>query len=407
MDRPIICAQCPGIYSESEITGRQDETEKPLVEILGADAGFREGNLTANRPTRTSAWKRLFGKDPGRTPSRTRFDSETENQARALVNLDRLAQWTFTCPNGHEVDGNRGLQIPMGVVGPSGASKSHFLPALIFETDRLMALRTAQIRLEPAPFTATELEYMVGQIYEKRAVLDPTPPDEVKGPFGYRLQIKHGNSSKRFSLLLFDVGGEALSSITRIRERAPFVLLAKALIVLIDPQDVFETRFDSAGVAVVGTDRVVAAARVRRSIAQVVDALEELWGRSMQEIPIPVCLALAKADSMTWAFDWDKETERVLEHAQDDLHLALTESSSAVRDQLHKNGGALLVEDVEQRFHPDRTRWVAVSATSEMPRTDADGHPIWSSPTPKGASLALLHILDLLGHIVPRETSGD
>jgi hypothetical protein len=64
-------------------------------------------------------------------------------------------------------------------------------------------------------------------------------------------------------------------------------------------------------------------------------------------------------------------------------------------------GGALIVEEIADRFSAERTRFVAASATSEMPTADG-----WENPTPQGISLALMHILDMLGR-VQINPSGD
>lgn len=228
-----------------------------------------------------------------------------------------------------------------------------------------------------------------------------TPPTEVAGPFGYRLTIRDGNEDLRYSLLLFDVGGEALSTIARIGEQAAFVLLAQGLMVLIDPEQVVTTLFDEADAGVVERQRVIAAAKVRDSITLVADALEELWDCPMKAIPIPTCFVVAKADSLCWTYRWEEETVKVVQQVQGggSLRKSLLESSDRVMKAFSDFGGELIVEEIQERFAADRVRFVAASATCEMPAEDG-----WENPTPKGIALALLHILDMLGRVSANES---
>jgi hypothetical protein len=395
--RDIICAECPKIYSENDITGHRGEEARPLIEILGRS----EPATKTDRGTTTRAFKRLFGRD--READTGKF--ALANQRQTLVNLDRLKDWQFKCPAGHPVDGNRGQQIPVAVFGPSGASKSHFLPGLVWETSILRALGSIGVTLRPGPFTSSGLNFQMQQIYEHRQVLPPTPPEKVTGPFGYRLSVQNGNQETRHSLLLFDVGGEALSTITRIGDQAAFVLLCQALFVLIDPQDLMPTQFDDGNGLISDRQRAISAARVRDDISRIADALEEMWDGSMRDIPVPVCFVIAKSDSIDWVFDWENETKTVVGAATagDSLHTLLVSSSNRVSGQFMQFGGALVVEEILERFNQDRIRFVAASATSEMPSFPADaggnGRGSWQEPTPSGISLALLHVLDMLGKI--------
>jgi hypothetical protein len=373
---------------------RNDES-KPLVEILGTT---KPDPHTEVKTQKSRAISRLFGRE-SRSDSSEKFGTNKTTiglQREKLGNLNRLKDWTFTCPKGHSVDGNRGYQIPLAVVGASGSSKSHFLPGLIWETNLLRALSPIGVTLRQGPFTSSQLNYSVRQLYEEKKILPPTPPSEVAGPFGYRLTIRSAGDDARYSLLLFDVGGEALSSISKISEQAKFVLLAQSLVVLIDPQHVVSTRFDEIDAGVVERERVIAAAKVRDNISLLADALEELWEGSMKQIPIPTCFVIAKADSLTWTFNWESETECVMAAAQQGhvLRGALLASSNRVKNSFINFGGSLIVEEIEERFAESRVRFVASSATSEMP---VDG--AWVNPTPAGISLALLHVLDMLGTI--------
>src|SRR5215467_10668491 len=272
--RDIICAECPEIYSEEDITATRENESRPLVEVLGRTKPDLRASAEVQKAGTAS---RLFGRESRRnaTDSETLRDTASL-QREKLKNLSHLKDWTFVCPRGHTVDGNRGYQIPLAVVGPSGSSKSHFLPGLIWETNLLRALGPVGVTLRQGPFTSSQLSYSARQVYEDKKVLPPTPPNKVAGPFGYRLTVREAGEDTRYSLLLFDVGGEALTSIARIGEQAAFVLLARGLVVLIDPQHTVSTLFDEANVIVAERERVIAAARVRENITLVADALEEL-----------------------------------------------------------------------------------------------------------------------------------
>lgn len=401
--RDIICVECPDIYSENEIMANRGDESKPLVEVLGRSGPNNRAD-TGNSGRRTV--RRLFGRESAlEGVGARRAGADTSNvQREKLRNLGRLQDWTFACPKGHTVDGNRGYQIPLAVVGASQSSKSHFLPGLIWETNLLRALSPLGVTLRQGQFTSSRLSYSVTQLYQEKKILPATPPTEVAGPFGYRLTIREGEEDTRYSLLLFDVGGEALSSIARIGEQAAFVLLAQGLVVLIDPQQVVTTLFDEADAGVVDRARVIAAAKVRDSITMIADALEEMWDGSMKEIPIPTCFVVAKADSICWSYRWEMETAKVVEEARAgrDLRLSLIDSSQRVKEAFSQFGGALIVEEIEDRFAKSRVRFVAASATCEMPTGDG-----WENPTPTGISLALLHILDMLGKISVNASYGD
>lgn len=399
--RDIICVECPDVYSEFEIIATRGDESRSLVEVLGRTEPGEGARATGSGGR---SLRRLLGRE-------SRFDSNpaavitSSVQRDKLRNLNRLKDWTFTCPRGHVVDGNRGYQIPLAVVGASGSSKSHFLPGMIWETSLMRTLSPLGVTLRPGQFTSSQLNYHVRQLYEEKRILPPTPPDAVAGPFGYRLSINGQDEDIRYSLLLFDVGGEALSSIARISEQAAFVLLAKGIVVLIDPHGVVSTLFDTTGVSDARTldrERIIASAQVRDSITIVADVLEELWSVPMRQVPIPVCFVVAKADSLNWSYDWGVETSRVVGGAREgrELRELLLESSDRVKNQFADFGGGLIVEEIDERFSRELVRFSAASVTSEMPE---DGG--WNSPVPVGISLTLLHVLDMLGAIRLNSTS--
>jgi hypothetical protein len=391
--RDIICAECPDIYSEYEIVATRGDESRPLVEVLGRTEPSSSARVVGGSGR---SLRRLLGRESQLDPT----DPVTLGMQREkLSNLSRLKDWTFTCPRGHSVDGNRGYQVPLAVVGASGSSKSHFLPGMVWETSLMRALSPLGVTLRPGQFTSSQLNYHVRQLYEEKKILPPTPPDAVAGPFGYRLSVRDQGEDARYSLLLFDIGGEALSSIVRIGEQARFVLLAQGIIVLIDPHGAVSTLFDSPQVDGVGNaqrERLIAAARIREGIGLIADVLEELWDVPMTHIPVPVCFVVAKADSVSWSYSWQAETSKVMEGTREgrDLRGLLLESSDRVKSEFADFGGELIVEEVEERFSPSRIRFAAASVTSEMPQADG-----WTNPVPIGISLTLLHVLDMLEKI--------
>jgi len=394
--RDIICAECPDIYSEYEIMANRGEEVKPLVEVLGRT----KPQIRSDAPvSKRRALGRLVGRSSGSGLAEQPSDSAAGVQREKLANLNRLRDWTFKCPKGHVVDGNRGYQIPLAVVGTSGSSKSHFLPGLIWETSLMRVLSPFGVTLRTGQFTRSELSYSMKQLYEEKKVLQPTDPTAVEGPFGYRLTVRENDEDTRYSLLLFDVGGEALSSIARIGEHAAFVLLAQGLIVLIDPHRVVRTGFDAIDGGPTAREQVIAAANVRDSITFIADALEELWEQPMKQIPVPACFAVAKADSLAWTFDWQAETKQVAQRVRQDgnLRAALADSSDRVREAFVDFGGALIVEEIEDRFDRSKVRFAAASATGEMAEDQT-----WADPKPDGISLTLLHLLDMLDKVHSR-----
>lgn len=144
--RDIICVECPDIYSEYEIMAQRGDESKPLVEVLGRTKPDNRGDV--GKPARRTV-RRLLGREPATDGGDTRRgDADTSIvQREKLTNLNRLKDWTFACPKGHTVDGNRGYQIPLAVVGSSRSSKSHFLPGLIWETNLLRALSPVGVSL--------------------------------------------------------------------------------------------------------------------------------------------------------------------------------------------------------------------------------------------------------------------
>jgi hypothetical protein len=406
VNRDIICTECPWIYSDDQIIAYRDGEERPLSEVLGTNAAAAKQATTSGRGR---MWQRLVAMDPdARSGVDVTGSSVTQRQRRTLENLDRLKDWTFKCPNNHVVEGNRGRQLPLAVLGPSGSSKSHFLAGLIWETGAERALHPWNISIRDGQFTAAGLTSAASALYRDGRQLPATPPDAVIGPFGYRLSTDASQRSSDFSLILYDVGGEALSEITRIREQAPFVLLSQAICVLIDPQKLLPSEFDPDGQAPSDRQRMIAAADVRAGIGRIADALEEIWELPIRDIPIPICFVIAKADSITWSFDFANETSLIADESRDgSLTTALCSSSERVIAAFRSNGGGLIVDEVYERFSSASVRFVAASATSKMPIEPTAGTDVvWDEAEPRGIALVLLHLLEMLGVLAERRSEG-
>lgn len=402
--RAIICADCPDIIPAEDIVAYlEDDSEvrRPLIDLFSGSEG-----LIPPSAKRTGPVRRLLSPRVVQTPVAD-GDSSRDLLHR---NKEKLKGWRFQCPKGHSVDGNPGEQFVLSVIGAAGSSKSHVLPGLLWETDALERLEPLGIALRKGLYSDIGLEAGQRDVFQHNMVLPATNPEAVLGPYGYRLSIPgtRGTQPYEMSLLLFDVGGEAVSDARRIGEVAKFVLLSNSILYLLDPDGLFPTKFDPDGQEPSGNARTAAMRQRVDAVDQMADALSSIWGSEMRQVPL--VLAIAKSDSLVWNFSWDLETEQVIDEAKSHgIQAALTSSSDRVREALRSLGGDRIVNEVERRFPQDRVRYAAVSATSQMPSV-VDGQDIheampdekvWDEPSPNGISLALLHALECAGVIPP------
>lgn len=369
--------------------------EKPLTELFGSD-----GQTVAPADAKSNLLDRLF--QPKDAP---RLQPDAALSRDALRNRHKLKDWRFKCPQGHIVDGNPGSQFVLAVVGPSGSSKSHVLPGLLWETDALERLHSLGVSLRKAQYSDIELEAGQRDIYQLNQVMPATLPTDVLGPYTYKVSFKQGADAANISLLLFDVGGEAVASATNIGEVAKFVLLARAIVYLIDPDGLFPTSFDPEGMAPAGNKRIAAVRQRVEAIRQTADALSSVWGPSMNETAF--VFAVAKSDSVEWAFDWASETTRVIAEAKDaTLSEALRASSARVRQAIIDVGGERICNEISARIPDHLTRFVSLAATSQMPmipeetamHSSRPEDARWDEPEPNGIALALLQAMDASGH---------
>ncbi len=306
------------------------------------------------------------------------------------------------------VDGNRGEQFPIAVLGGSGASKSHFLPAIVRELHDMLKLDSVGVRLTTSLYANSKITDDVEEIYAAGKALEPTEKDTgLLGPYGYKLQIGSGPRDpdpSEYSLLMYDVAGENLGDIMKAAKSARFLLLSRAMIVLIDPHQFLPSSFDDSGPPS-PQKRLNAAVGVRRGIRVIIETLAEAWSTPTRRLEIPFCFVVAKADAVAWPsdFEWFKQTGLALEAlaAGDERESVLHEASETARAALCSLGGELVVAEIEGLLAPKWIRYAVASATSTMPVSMAeqdDGGSSWMlEPRPEGVGLAMLQAFDMAG----------
>ncbi len=392
----VICGECPKVYPSKEIAAYEgDRRVTTLADLQPGDGAGKGGAGFGKRASRA-----FFGIRTATGP----VGPDLEDGLR------RLRDYTFYCPQGHRVDGNAGEQFPLAMLGASGASKSHMLPAIVHELDDKRALSSLGITLTEALYGDPKLALDVRDLYRNGLRLRRTDPGTLLGPFGYKLKVRapDGGRDHKLSLILFDVAGEDLQGIVKIADKARFILLCRALMILIDPQDFLPTQFES-GIAANERAQIHAARDVRSGIRVIAETLAEVWNvDSSRQLPIPVCFVLAKADSIEWrsGFDWKTQTDDVIAAGagEDDLAAALQESSDATRAAFQACGGQLVLEEIEDLFDARWVRYAPASATSTMPKDEPDpsGREWEDYPDPNGSALALLQLLALAQVLRPR-----
>jgi hypothetical protein len=296
----------------------------------------------------------------------------------------------FRCPEGHLVDGNPGRQFPIAVVGLSGASKSHFLAAVVRELGDLRRLRPLGIAIRRGLYTSSQLSDDSAEVYVSGHVLERTPVESgVSGPHGFRVEAPA--LEERFTLLLSDVAGEHFSDIMRIAASAHYMLLSEAIIVLLDPSGFLPSKFDENTPG--EHERLTSAIEVRKSVQAIIETLAHAWGKEPSELEVPFCFTVAKADAVFWHdFDWSGETERVLAEAKEgSLDDALLSSSARVRQALAAIGGEMVIDEIDDLLDSSYVRFSAASASSTMatPAQKWEEHP-----TPNGVALTVLQVLN-------------
>ncbi|MGA9286120.1 MAG: hypothetical protein WBV85_11840 [Solirubrobacteraceae bacterium] len=398
MKEKIICGKCPAVYDLDEIEAYEGD------DLVGtaADIKIRSGN-GGGAPSKL----RKFGLAAlGLSPV------EKSVRYPNFAAIDQLRPRTYLCPEGHRVDGSPGEQFPFAVIGATASTKSHVLPGIVRELYEMRALAGLGVKLTGSLYTDPTIKKNIDQLYGRGGALPPTPRGELQGPFSYRLEV--GPNEKRYSLMLFDIAGEDLQSVVMIADRARYIAVCRALLVLIDPAGFLPSQFDTGLPIRTESMRIDATHNVREGIRAFADVLTQVWEvESSKQLDIPVCFAVAKADAVDWPewYQWDTQTASVIGAAGDLANLggALASSSSETREALLELGGKLVVEEIEDLFAADRIRFSALSATSAMPAPNATGDQLaWEQPPrPQGIGLSVLQLLDLAGMAAPAADTAE
>lgn len=384
----IICGRCPDVYPADQISAFDGDERICTLQDLR-----RQGAPTRKRSKGRRRTRMIFGlPDEPDVPLTPDVDV-----------MDALKAYTFKCPEQHVVHGNPGMQFPIAVLGGSGASKSHVLPAIIRELDHKLALNRLGVTLEDGLYENPELSQALVSVFSNGEVLPPTQRSAMRGPWGYQLSVEGARDDLDYTLLLFDVAGEDLRTVDAISKEARFIALARALVVLIDPQQLLSTEFDEIESAEARRgNQLDVAVGIRKAFRVVAQVLTRVWQvRSTRDLPIPICFVIAKADAVDWPsdYDWSMQTDDVIEAVCEDgadLGGSLLRSSDATREALRASGGDLVIAEIERMFNPDWVRYAAASATSTMPM--AGGERRWKEqPDPNGIALSILHVLALAG----------
>jgi hypothetical protein len=324
---------------------------------------------------------------------------ELRSAGQRTLETEHLQPFAFRCPEGHPVDGNLGDPFPIAIAGASGASKSHFLPAIVRDLHQLRTLRAQGVQLERLVYGSMRLAREVAEVYDERRVLAATRVGRgLAGPYAYRLRFGQQNEVER-SLLLFDIAGEAFADPIRIGHDATYLLLCRVVIYLVDPVGLVRTKFDDQPLQ--PASQFEATLSVRRGIETIVETLEEARSDLAQEHPIPICVVIAKADAVHWppSFDWGTEAAPVEGKDPRSWTDSLEARSESVRAALTSIGAGSLVEQVHELRGTRPIRFAVASATSVMP--DASDLQQWAGqPEPRGIALVMQHVLDLTDEAV-------
>jgi hypothetical protein len=391
-----ICPACPALYRPEEILAYLDDERVATLAELRA----RRASAPNKAPRSTGLVRAVFG-------IKTRVEETKKPDTTRLLDL---RAYRFECPEGHSVDGSPGEPFGIALLGGSGSSKSHMLPAIVREMDHMSGLRKLGIRLGEPLYPNPKLAQSVTDVYEFGRRLEATAPGEMLGPYGCKLTIgsSPGGKTKKYSLSLYDVAGESLDSTSSIAEHAKFITYSDGLIVLVNPVRYLPSQFDEEPLST--RRRLDAGRAIRRTIRATAETLSELWDvDSPRELEIPVCCVVAKADAVDWTgdFDWRRQLDSTIDavDAGEDLRAALERSSGETRERIEALGGDLVIDEVEENFNPDFVRWAAASATSTMPAPAEAGDRDWvDEPEPCGVALSVLQVLDAAGAIPRAET---
>jgi len=366
----VHCAQCGGWWALEAIRGvGADGATRPWAEVrLPVDTGAaaRRRGLLGNR-------RRQEG---GRS---------TAKRAEILAQA-----YEPFCPRSHRLASSAQRMQVVGVIGPVGSSKSHYLAGAVYEL--LYEQQLAGFDMDLAyrdGHGGSEMESRINDVYTNKAVLPVSEMGSVSGPYTYRLtrDASIGSEAESVDLVFFDVAGEDCMSKHRSAGTARHLFDAEGVVLLIDPDGL-----PSPGRPL--EPRGGAPLASRAIVDNLADAMEEIHGRSAREQGQTVVIAIAKADSANlppdvwppevWPHDGDAEVDA------EGLRKRLRGHSDKCRAFLERNGGRGIVAAARNRFGTERVYYAAVSATGEAPTNGS-----WQAPRPIGCSIPIAQILCL------------
>ncbi|GGQ25878.1 hypothetical protein BKA00_002408 [Actinomadura coerulea] len=209
----------------------------------------------------------------------------------------------------------------VGMVGTSGSGKSHLLAAMTEELDQA-ALKISH-RLDVLPLDPRlQRELFARNRFDLLRDRKPLPVTRraLSPEFTCAYRITSGHTGEQYALLIFDVPGEIFSQ-GHTRDDTPFMSIADGLVFVAD-----------------GTELDVRHGRHTGDpgFTAVLSHIDHVRaGRSLEFLPLPAALVIAKSDTLR-AF---KEVDRWLDR-RDDLELGTVEEESEDAYALLRSRGA-------------------------------------------------------------------
>lgn len=361
------CPRCPGWYRLEDVIA---ESKDGSTRTSAAAVVLRITSPGRSRRSFITSWRK---------PSQL-----TKAQRANIVAMN----FRLKCVKGHELINSLDPTVVVGVIGNVGSSKSHYLAGLVYEIiheERLRAFRTDVAYIGD---TGKQMDERVSDIYAKGIVLQRTEGGTLSGPFSYRLTRNLGTPVEiKEVLTFFDVAGEdCTGELARSADFVRYIFDATGIIILIDPGGlpVSENRLLAREEKIELTTRAI--------IDNLANALEQVTGKPSREQRHIICIAIAKADTVTlpqgvWPPDvWTTVATRRMSNSK--IRGMLKDYSEQCRGGLADIGGQTIISAAEARFRPNRIFYSAVSATSQSPD---DGK--WPSPHPMGCSIPLAQAL--------------
>jgi hypothetical protein len=361
------CPRCPGWYRLKDIIA---ESKDGSTQTSADAVILRVTSPGRSRKSFVSGWRKS-----------SQF---TKTQRASIVAMN----FRLKCVKDHELINSLDPTVVVGVIGNVGSSKSHYLAGLVYEIIHEERLRTFGADVAYVGDTGEKMDERVSDIYAKGMVLERTKGGTLGGPFSYSLTRNLGTSVEAKEVLTFfdaageDCTGELARSATFVR----YIFDATGIILLIDPGGlpIPENRIMARQEKIQLTTRAI--------IDNLANALEQVNGKPSREQRHIICIAIAKADTVTlpqgvWPPDvWTTVATRRMSNSK--IRSMLKDYSERCREALVEIGGQTIVSAAEARFRPGRIFYSAVSATSQSPD---DGK--WPSPHPMGCSIPLAQAL--------------